>query len=207
MSRRDFSLLLPGRWWTLELGGEQRLRADIRRYLQAVGGRRDDQTLMRAEVRRRLFRAACDAREAGGTHQFFGIEVAPGVPFPAVLTVSWPPVRMPRPDAEPVALRDAVVPDEASAVAFPIGSCPAVRTHRRIRRPALEERGAPEVETLVADFWVGLPESGHVALFSASVPMVAEEEELLDLFTVVMTSLQWLPPGGGSGAAAPVAVG
>lgn len=191
MMRNDFTLLLPGRWARLELEDDGRLRSGIREYLLAAGGRRDDQTLLRAELRARLLRAARRARDAGGTHQFLGVELSPGVPFPAVLTVSWPLVRLLEPDPEPVRLRQLVAAADPDAVAFPIGPSPAVRTCRRSRRPALEEEGAPEVEGLTIDYWVGVPGTARVALFSASVPLVTEEASLVDLFTVIMTSLRW----------------
>ncbi len=196
---RPFHLAATGRWFCLELAGEDDIRRQIRAFVREAGGVRDDTAMLRADARRRLFDQALAARDAGATHQFFCLELMPKVPFPASFTVFWPLTIFPQDDLSKAPVeelerwceRELVRDGLGDTGGFAVGETAVVRRSGVRTEPLLGYGQVGETEVVRADFWATVPDSDRLALFAFQSPLVLDPEKVLALFTVFMCTLTW----------------
>lgn len=192
-----FDVTLPGTWWSIPVADPAETDRAVGDLVSATIGRRDQDALLRAELRSRFLHAAGRARSSGAVQLHLCREVMPDVPFPATLTVYWPRIAL-RASEEPAEALRAVLGPVTEArdagvenvgdddIAFPCGA--AVKR----RRIVTAEADSPEhgVRTVEIDYWIATP-SRRVLLLSFACGLPELAEELANLFDLVVTTLSW----------------
>lgn len=205
-------LRLPGSWRSIPLTDPEAARAAVRRLVDETVGRSDDRAALRRELRASLEGGLADAVAGEGRSFHLALELAPGIPTPATLTVFEPALRLSpaigtggaetgrvleqalratRPDA-PASLERLEHADSA-----------VVRLHRRTQQhvaiegePLALPDGSPQPQTidrLDAEYWMTVPDSKRVLLLHASTPLGALEAEMLRLFDGIVRAARWSP--------------
>ncbi len=189
---------------------QDRARA-VRAIVGEALGAADELASQRAGLRRQILDAVTSASEAGAQSLFIASEIAKDMPMPVTMTVYAPEELKMSPsigtEAEHVintaeaALRAIDTPglSTATRVAHPhtqalrlhrfLGSTPAVP--REFGRPMGEQdapeghpldEGAPEVTSLVVDYWLAVPGTKRTVLVNFFTPMVQIPHLMLALF-------------------------
>ena len=189
-----FRLRLDGAWWDIDL--ESGTRASIDRMLRATIGRRDEDAAARARARRDVLAAAAHARAGGAVALAIATRLPARIPAPVVLTV-FPAERIhvaPAVGTTAAAVLDALehaatARHGASVARRPAAGTPALRTHRVVESqgPQGAEAGL-EARRLVAEYWVPVPDTKHVALVALATPLADIPHAVLDLFDAVMAA-------------------
>jgi len=190
-------LVLPGRWWHVPLETAGTVESSVKAMAREIVGAQDDRAGLRAQIRERVSRAAEKATRAGGTDFYFAIEVVPGVPVPATLTVAWVPSSSP-------AL--AAVDQEAAAqeLMSTLGSQDAesvlemwddrehtvVRSVRR-RVKVAEEEGLDDQPQLAATYWLLRATSSSNMVLDFRTPMAEVADAAVTLFDAIVGSVSW----------------
>lgn len=198
---REFHIAATGSWFCLTLSGDDAIREQLRRFVRLAAGVRDDVAILRADARRRLFDQAVSARSASATHQFFCLELAEKVPFPAAFTVFWPLVGFVPPEGAAPPLdaleawceRELVRDGLGETRGFAVGESAVVCRSGALNEPVLGHPELGETEAIRADYWVSVPGSQRLALFAWQSPAVLDPERVLTLFTLMMCTLTWGP--------------
>ena len=195
---------LPGTWARIPLESPAKTLASIRRLTERVTGRQDQLATMRAELRARFTKAADVARDGGASQLFIGLELVPGVPLPAWAAV-FPA------DYDAVDLRTLGADDAVRAVDFAVGAAPeggdtrrsdvasptpihAVRHAFRRRSEGVEGDTEYGFDLVEADYWIVASNPNRLALVTFSTAFAEYEEEMLELFDAVVSTLRWAVP-------------
>ncbi|MDR2996814.1 MAG: hypothetical protein LBU78_01710, partial [Microbacterium sp.] len=90
MSRPELRFRLPGRWFSVDLSGEDATAASIRRIAKDAVGVADDRAAERARVRHALEEAVAAGAQGDVRAIMFATEIAVGTPLPVTLLVFEP---------------------------------------------------------------------------------------------------------------------
>jgi hypothetical protein len=192
---------LPGTWGRINLASDAAMHKSIRRVVEHSVGRDDRLATIRADMRGRFEQAAGIAREHGAVDFHLALELAPGVPLPAWLSVFLP-------DFEQADFESLGLTELKEALGFGLltqqGNEATSRTvltkthvhavrqvHRRVQ-PATEEN--VEFEVLQVDYWLAAAEPNRLALMSFSTSFANHEEQMLELFDAVIGTVRWPAP-------------
>ena len=192
---------LPGKWGRINLTSDAASRKSIRRLTEDVTNRREELATTRAELRGRFQKAADVAREGGATDLYIGLELAPGLPLPAWITVF---------DVQPTGddfFERMGLQQLAAALDLAVGSAPAggertsgvlpettihaVRQTWRRTRQVVEDDVALEFDLIEADYWLAAANPSRMAMITFSTAYAEYEEEMLGLFDAVVSTIRW----------------
>jgi hypothetical protein len=186
-------LVLPGRWGRIDLTTPEASRASIRAFVADALGRRDDDAGARAEYRRRLEATAEAARADHGRTLHVAIELTPGIPVPATLTILMPPlddIRLDERGLQSVAdLAGSLVGDDESAATTVTTLGPAIAGVRKVSSRTTGEQAGLAV--LQVDYWLVAADPARLAVLSFSSPLVALQDMLVDLFDAIVATATW----------------
>jgi len=189
VSDRRLRFRLPGRWFSVDLSGQDATTASIRRIAKEAVGAADDRAPERARVRRQLEDAVAAGAQGDVRAIMFSTEIAPGAPLPVTLLVFEPadlrmspaigtaPQTVLKVMAEALKQLDAVA--HASIVEVRGPGVPALRTHRVDQVEGGEEDG---IARLVADYWIPVPGSKQLLMVRFATPLGELENMLCALF-------------------------
>lgn len=197
---------LPGSWGRINLATERTTQSSIRRVVEHAVGRDDKLAPLRADLRKRFTEAANIARDNSAVDFHIALELAPGVPLPAWLGVFLPDI-----ESTDFAALGLTELQEALGVSLAltegdgavgtkqlsIDKIKAVRQAFHRIRPATDDE--PALELLQVDYWLAAAEPNRLALLSFTTNFVDFEEQMLELFDAVISTVRWPAP-------APVAV-
>ncbi|WP_411700777.1 hypothetical protein [Conyzicola sp.] len=192
---------LPGTWGRINLASPATTQTSIRKVVEHAIGRDDRLATVRAEMRSRFLEAATVAREHDATDFHIALELAPGIPMPAWVSVFVPDIDAT--DFQALGLTDLKealnfgLATAQSDVATSQTTVPQTRVHAvrqafRTVQAATEE--APELELLRADYWLAAPNPNRLALLSFTTGYVQFESEMLELFDAVISTVRWPAP-------------
>lgn len=199
-SSRGLKLLLPGSWWTIPLENPEDTKASIHRLVAKVSGRADELATLRADLRRRFTSAAQTAREGSASEFYISLEIAPGVPLPASLSVLWPEVYLPSSieggDALLAEVRAYVGESGAEGTAsiedVVLDDTVGLRRTSLTVGPALpDDPDSPEVTTLEADYWIVVPGTLQLVVLSFASTLGEIDAALLILFDAIVATAKW----------------
>jgi hypothetical protein len=192
---------LPGTWGRINLASSATMQSSIRKVVEHAIGRDDRLATVRAEMRSRFLEAAAVARDHDATDFHIALELAPGIPLPAWVSVFVP-------DIDATDFQTLGLTDLKEALNFGLSTAQndvataqtvvektrvhAVRQAFRTVQPATEE--APELELLRADYWLAAPNPNRLALLSFTTGYVQFETEMLELFDAVISTVRWPAP-------------
>jgi hypothetical protein len=192
---------LPGSWGRINLASDSSMHTSIRKVVEHSIGRDDRFAAIRANMRTRFEQAASIAREHGAVDFHIALELAPGVPLPAWLAVFLPEFDSTEFDALGLtelkeALNFGLVTQQGdqakSREVVEKTHVHAVRQAYRRVQPATDEHD--EFEVLQADYWLAAAEPNRLALLSFSTSFVTHEQEMLELFDAVISTVRWPAP-------------
>ncbi|MET0989246.1 MAG: hypothetical protein ABWY54_01225 [Glaciihabitans sp.] len=192
---------LPGTWGRINLASSATVQSSIRKVVEHAIGRDDRLATVRAEMRSRFLEAATVARDHDATDFHIALELAPGIPLPAWVSVFVP-------DIDATDFQALGLTDLKEALNFGLSTAQndvatsqtvvektrvhAVRQAFRTVQPATDE--APELELLRADYWLAAPNPNRLALLSFTTGYVQFETEMLELFDAVISTVRWPVP-------------
>ncbi|AYF98526.1 hypothetical protein [Protaetiibacter intestinalis] len=191
---------LPGAWQQVRLDDPETARADVKALIERQVGRQDERAALRGELRAALTDRLQSAVESGAIALFVALEIE-GLPLSAYYTVYLP--------AQPIS---GAVGTSADAVAgvFETGlrqadpgatvvrvaseESIALRTHRHQAVDVPTEEGEPQrqLDTLVVDYWLTVPDTKRVVLVSFATALGGIEEIMLDLFDAIIEVSYWV---------------
>lgn len=90
VSGPELRFRLPGRWYSVDLSGEDATRASVRRIATDAVGVADDRAAERARVRQQLNEAVVAGAQGEVRAIMFATEIAHGTPLPVTLLVFEP---------------------------------------------------------------------------------------------------------------------
>lgn len=175
VSAPDYSLVVPGDWWRLDLTAPDGGAAQVRRLVRRLAGSADLQAQLRHELVEHLDAACADAIARGGVDLYLATRGRAGIVVAASLLVTVTPQRVRAEHALP-ALADALGETEV----VEIGGRGAVRSVRQELPGDLPTDGRP---ALVVQYAFVLPQV--VVMLSFSTPVLALTEPLTHLFDAV----------------------
>ncbi len=194
---------LPGRWLALDprVGDEAAARIDA--AVRELAGAADDAAIARRRLRAAFQRAVDAARDAAAHALFLCIEVVPGIPTPASLTVHAPEGMRMSPAIGTSA--DAVL--GVLRESFEVLAVPGIETVRRLDGPrasmlrldrlhqeTVTEDGVTAVATrLEAEYWFAVPGSKQVVLASFATPLGELRHAMLNLFDSIALAAAFGP--------------
>ncbi len=197
------TLPLPGRWLALDprVGDEASARID--EAVRELAGAADDAAIARRRLRAAFQRAVDAARDAAAHALFLCIEVVPGIPTPASLTVHAPEGMRMSPAIGTSA--DAVL--GVLRESFEVLAVPGIETARRLDGPrasmlrldrlhqeTVTEDGVTAVATrLEAEYWFAVPGSKQVVLASFATPLGELRHAMLNLFDSIALAAAFGP--------------
>ncbi|CAN5327895.1 hypothetical protein BH09ACT6_BH09ACT6_03850 [soil metagenome] len=196
---RALDFVLPGSWAFIPLENPAATDTAIARLVTRSFGRRDEDARLRAELRSRFTASAHQARTAGASQLHLCLELVPGVPLPASLTVYWPRItlRHTRETDPAVALRTVLgspTTGESDDELPGSPSGPAVRRSRLITPDREDADAGPESQagltTLEVDYWLAT-RTGRVLLLSFACGMPLLREQLTGLFDLIVQTVTW----------------
>ncbi|MBH0115991.1 hypothetical protein I6E52_03940 [Salinibacterium sp. NG253] len=197
----ELKFALPGEWWQVPLHDEVSARASIRRLIDARVGRADEHSLLRDSMRRQLFDGLAAAIEGDGQSMTIALDVIEGVPFSASFTLYLPPLGMtPAVGTAPAEVMRvleaglAAMPDlhPETVARFATTDSEVLRTHHIRQVAAADEDDAGDaLPTLVAQYWLTIPETKRVILIVFSTVFVDLEQVMLDFFDSIVRALRW----------------
>lgn len=190
MSDRELRFRLPGRWFSVDLAGEDTTRASIKSIVRDVFGTRDDAATQRAEARRLLQEAVTAASTGDIRALMFSHQVAGTTPLPISLLLFEPANLRMSPavgtGADAVlsvltrSIKELDPAAHSSLVEVAGPGVPAVRTHRvEETADGGEYDGVPR---LTAQYWIPVPGSKQVLSVSLTTPLGDLENLMLTLF-------------------------
>ena len=194
--------VLPGSWGRVDLSSEAASRSSIRKLAETATNRKEELASLRAEIRVRFQKAADLAREAGATDLYLAYELAKGIPLPAWLTVFSPEIdevdfTALGLDELSTVLRYSIAtnnPDIAIAEPALNEQIKAVRHSWRRVTHVVEGEVEEDFEVLEADYWLAAADPARIALMTFSTAYVEYEEEMLNLFDAVISTIRWDVP-------------
>ncbi|MCU1513182.1 MAG: hypothetical protein JWO10_272 [Microbacteriaceae bacterium] len=196
---------MPGTWARVSLTSDASVQSSIRKLVERAVGRDDRNASLRQELRSRFREAADVARENDAVDFHVALEIAPGVPMPA-----WLAVFLPKFDSAEFAAFGST--ELGKALDFGLAGVqtenPASRSvldgdrmsdkikavrqaFRRVRAATDDE---PELQLLQADYWLTATHPNRIALMTFTTNFVDLEEQMLDLFDAVISTVRWPVP-------------
>lgn len=195
---------LPGTWGRINLATAATMQTSIRKVVESAVGREDQYATLRAQMRGRFLEGASIARDHNATDFHIALELAPGIPLPAWVSVFVPEI-------EATDFQSLGITELQEALNFGLVSgrddtarstrvvektrVHAVRQASRIVQAATED--APEIEMLQVDYWLAAAEPNRIALLSFTTGYVQFETEMLELFDAVISTVRWPAPAPG----------
>ncbi|WP_341940422.1 hypothetical protein [Microbacterium sp. LWH10-1.2] len=187
---RDLRFRLPGRWFSVDLSGEDARTSSIARIAKDAVGPADDRAAERATVRRQLQQAVTAGADGDVRAIMFSTEIARGTPLPVTLLVFEPadlrmsPAVGTAPQSVLKVMAEGLKQLDPGAYASMIEvrgpGVPALRTHRVEQ---VEESGDSEgILRLIADYWIPVPDTKRMLMVRFSTPLGELENVMLALF-------------------------
>ncbi|MBG6056297.1 hypothetical protein IWX81_002729 [Salinibacterium sp. CAN_S4] len=195
---------LAGSWARIPLSSEAATLSSIRKMTEQITGRMDQLATLRAEMRARFVKAADVARSGGATDMFIGLELVPGIPLPAWIAVF--PADYESADLSTIGFSDLVRSvDFSTGPAIEGGTkresdiasptpIHAVRHAWRRTTDVVEGDAEQKFEFIEADYWVVASDPNRLALVTFSSALADYEDEMLDLFDAMMSTMKWPAP-------------
>ncbi len=190
MSGRGLRFRLPGRWFSVDLSGEDATNSSIKRIARDAVGLADDRAVERAMVRRQLQEAVAAGAQGDVRAIMFSTEIAPGTPLPVTLLVFEPadlrmspaigtaPQTVLKVMAEGLKETDPAAFASMTEVRGP--GVPALRTHRV---ELVDDGGQSDgVMRLIADYWIPVPDTKRMLMVRLSTPLGELENVMCALF-------------------------
>ncbi|MBD8059149.1 hypothetical protein IC607_09240 [Cellulomonas sp. JH27-2] len=175
-------VLLPDSWWVVDVRSPDRRERSVAALVDRQVGRGDRKATLRADLRSEVGRIARDAADAGAFLLAFSLMQWQDVPLPASITA----YRVPR--ARELADLQAELAEQDGGVELVVEERGALL--RRVwRRAGPDSLGARSVTMLRADYWLDLPAATDLLLFSFSTPMTAAAEVMVELFDVIVATV------------------
>ena len=181
MSAPDYSLVVPGDWWRLDLTAHDGGAGQVRRLVRRLAGSADLQAQLRHELVEHFDAACADAIARGGVDLYLATGGPTGTLVAASLLVTVMPQLVGAEHAVP-AVADALGETEV----VEIGGRSAVRGVRQELPGDLPTDGRP---ALVVQYAFVLPRV--VVMLSFSTPALALTEPLTHLFDAVAGTFRW----------------
>lgn len=190
MSGRALRFRLPGRWFSVDLSGEEATASSIRDIARQAVGSTDDRATDRAKVRRQLQEAAAAGAKGDVRAIMFVTEIAPGTPLPVTLFVFEPddlrmspavgtaPERVLNVMAEGFKRMDPVAATSMVEVRGP--GVPALRSHRV--EEVADDSESDGINRLIVDYWIPVPDTKRVMMARFSTPLGELENVMCALF-------------------------
>lgn len=196
----ELKLALPGSWVNVDLSSKQAADASVRRIAMQLTHKEDSAANLRLELRSYLGKLADAALEGGATDLFLSVEIVPGLLVPVSLTIFWPTTAIlgslpTRPETVIDLVREALLsePDSKDYQDALKETVAGTSTWRRTRVLETAPEGEmPGYETLVTDYWIAVPGTQRVVLFTFSTPLTAEKGPMLDLFRAMVGAVRWI---------------
>jgi hypothetical protein len=206
-------LVLPGRWWRVDLSSEEAARRSSRALARHAVGTRDDAAALRADLSKTVLAAATEARRAAASDFYFALELVPDLSVPAALAVYWPevPVQV-AVEAGPAAAAATLAAHLRDRSAAPAGGTRSVNTWgtaerqviRVIDRVAPPPGGEPEGDTaadrLAVQYWITSRAHATPLLLQFSTPSWGLDDAIVCLFDAIVEILEWRPTPDTKGA-------
>lgn len=204
MSTSTPRFALPGKWAHIPLTSEAATLSSVRKMAEQLTNRMDQFATLRAEMRARFIQAAEIARSGGATDLFLGLELMPGIPLPAWIVVF--PADYDSTDFDSIGFGDFSKALEISAGAAPAGGTRqsgdidsptpihAVRHAWRRSTEVIEGDIDETFEFVEADYWIAAAEPNRLALVTFSTALAEYEDEMLELFDAVISTVRWPAP-------------
>lgn len=192
---------LPGTWARIPLHSEAATLSSIRKMTEQLTNRIDQFATLRAELRARFVRAADVAKSGGATDLFIGLELAPGMPLPAWIAVFPADYETTNFDtlgfgdfSKALDLASGPAPERGSKVEDDLAAptpIHAVRHAWRRTTDVVEGEIERTFEFIEADYWIVAAEPNRLALITFSSALAEYEDEMLELFDAVMSTVRW----------------
>jgi len=189
---------LPGSWGRINLATERTTQSSVRKVVEHAIGRDDNLAPLRADLRKRFAVAAEIARANSAVDFHVALELAPGVPLPAWLGVFLPEIDSTDfaalgltelQDALGVGLALTDGEDAVGTTTMSVDKIKAVRQAFHRISPATEDE--PALELLQVDYWLAAANPNRLALLTFTTNYVDFEEQMLDLFDAVISTVRW----------------
>jgi len=192
---------LPGSWGRINLATDRTTQSSIRKVVEHAIGRDDNLATLRADLRKQFASAAEIARANSAVDFHIALELAPGVPLPAWLGVFLPDIDST--DFAALGLTELqtalgtglALTDGEEAVgtkALSVGKIKAVRQAFHRIRPATDDE--PALELLQVDYWLAAAAPNRLALLTFTTNYVDFEDQMLELFDAVISTVRWPAP-------------
>ncbi len=195
---------LPGKWARIPLTSEAAMLSSLRRMAEDLTNRMDQFATLRHELRTRLTAAAETARSGGATDLFLGLELMPGIPLPAWIVVY--PADYESTDFDSIGFGDFSKALDIAAGGAPAGGASeigeidsptpihAVRHAYRRSTEVIEGDVQETFEFVEVDYWIAASEPNRLALVTFSTALAEYEDEMLELFDAVISTVRWPVP-------------
>jgi len=183
----ELAVILPGTWAAIPLDDPEAASKRISALVKSQVGRSDRLARVRRDVKSQLEGVVADARSGDVFSLALSMEILPGVPFPAAMSMSkenWPIAD--DPDSEVSRIVRAY--PQATPVELSIGT---VARSSRVTSQRYDEQSAPE---LVVDYRFPAPGGEHVIRVHVNAPMAYEDELYLELFDAIVDSITFREP-------------
>lgn len=194
---------LPGDWWAVDLHDRSAAAAAAARLVRHRLGTHDERAALRARIHHDLMAAIDEAIRGQGQSMFIAIQIVEAVPLPISVTVYLPEIEMtPAIGTDPARVLDILqrglagvendeIGDLGELVRMRAAGADALRSSRvrQIEIGSDGDRG--ELEVLLVDYWLPVPESKRVALVSFSSSFAALNEPLTAFFDAIMRVALW----------------
>jgi len=192
---------LPGSWARIPLHSEAVTLSSIRKMTEQLTNRIDQFATLRAELRARFVKAAELAKSGGATDLFIGLELVPGMPLPAWIAVF--PADYERTNFDTLGFGDFTKALDIAAGPAPEGGTKvaeefdaptpihAVRHAWRRTTDVAEGEVERTFEFIEADYWIVAAEPNRLALVTFSSALAEYEDEMLELFDAVISTVKW----------------
>jgi hypothetical protein len=192
---------LPGTWGRINLASDATMHSSIRKVVEHSVGRDDKLASLRADLRNR-FREAAEVARAGDAVDFHvALELAPGIPLPAWLGVFLPQLDQSEFDVLGLGELKAALEFASASTGgdrsagskdFELDRVRAVRHAFHRVRAATETE--PALELLQVDYWLAAVAPARIALMTFTTNYVEFEEQMLELFDAVISTVRWPIP-------------
>jgi hypothetical protein len=183
----ELEFALPGDWWSLDVrGSSETINRRIHTLVEQVVGRQDDRANLRRLAREHLEQAAARGHAVKAERIHIARTIVGGVPMSATLAVSRPGVSLPAngtPQAQAETLLTLVSGGTPTLIAHP--RLPIVRC-LDIVAAVIDDESLPH---LTVNYWIQLPDTGHLVVFTFTSSMTNLAAELTLLFDAIASSV------------------
>jgi hypothetical protein len=184
VSAPDYSLVVPGDWWRVDLTAGDRGAAGVRMLVRRLAGSADLQAQLRRELVEHLDAACADAVGRGGVDLYLATGGPVGTVVAASLLVTVTPQQVGAEHA--VTAVAGALGDGGETAVVEVGGRKAVRRVRYDLPGDLPTDGRP---SLVVQYAFVVPQVA--VMLSFSTPVLALAEPLTGLFDAVAETFRW----------------